>query len=63
MISTSIPSIKKDASTAEDAIKQYLKVPYAVKTIHGTGHYPMIEKPKEFNALLKETLNEISNGK
>ncbi|HEY6975306.1 MAG TPA: alpha/beta hydrolase [Chitinophagaceae bacterium] len=49
--------------TNEEAIKKYLTTPYSVKTIHGTGHYPMIEKPDEFNELLKETLDEISKGK
>jgi hypothetical protein len=29
----------------------------------GTGHYPMIEKPSEFNALLQQTLDDIAKGK
>ncbi|MBN8789263.1 MAG: alpha/beta hydrolase [Terrimonas sp.] len=46
--------------TDEEAIKKYLKTSYTVKTIHGTGHYPMIEKPAEFNRLLEATLNQVS---
>jgi hypothetical protein len=31
--------------------------------IHGTGHYPMIEKPAEFNDLLLMTVEDIVKGK
>lgn len=47
----------------QDSLAKYSKAGYGVKTIHGTGHYPMIEKPEEFNRLLNETLNEIAAGK
>jgi len=49
--------------TMQDSLAKYCKSGYAVKTIHGTGHYPMIEKPAEFNQLLDETIDEISKGK
>lgn len=49
--------------TAADSLAKYCGSGYSIKTIHGTGHYPMIEKPKEFNQLLGETLDEISKGK
>lgn len=29
------------------------------RTISATGHYPMIEKPTEFNSLLEKVLTEI----
>lgn len=32
---------------------------FTVKTMEDTGHFPMMEKPKEFNQLLDETLKEI----
>lgn len=38
-------------------------IPYELYTIHSTGHYPMIEKPKEFNALLEQVLNSIKRNK
>ncbi|MEP7317435.1 MAG: alpha/beta hydrolase [Panacibacter sp.] len=47
----------------EADVKKYCKAGLYVKTIHGTGHYPMIEKPREFNELLRQTLNEIAAGK
>jgi sigma-B regulation protein RsbQ len=49
--------------TNEDSLRQYCKAGYFIKTIHGTGHYPMIEKPDEFNKLLDETIADISKGK
>ena len=36
-------------------------VKYSVSQIDGTGHYPMIEKPGEFNKLLKQVLMDIEN--
>lgn len=47
----------------QDSLAKYSKAGYGIKTIQGTGHYPMIEKPEEFNKLLNETLNEIAAGK
>ncbi len=38
-------------------------IPYELHTIHATGHYPMVEKPKEFNALLEKAINSIKAGK
>jgi pimeloyl-ACP methyl ester carboxylesterase len=29
-------------------------------TIEGVGHYPMLEKPDEFNRLLREALKEFA---
>lgn len=34
-------------------------LPYEVLEIHATGHYPMIEKPAEFDSLLDKALNKI----
>ncbi|MEP6847021.1 MAG: alpha/beta hydrolase [Panacibacter sp.] len=47
----------------QDSLAKYSNAGFGVKTLHGTGHYPMIEKPDEFNQLLTETLNEIAIGK
>ncbi|HEV3249609.1 MAG TPA: alpha/beta hydrolase [Puia sp.] len=44
----------------EETVKKYCKKGLFVKTIHGTGHYPMIEKPEIFNKLLEETIFDIS---
>jgi len=34
-------------------------IPYQVFYIHATGHFPMIEKPKEFNLLLGQIIAKI----
>ena len=47
----------------KDTLAKYCKAGFYVKTINGTGHYPMIERPAEFNALLQETIDDIGKGK
>jgi pimeloyl-ACP methyl ester carboxylesterase len=47
----------------KDTLAKYCKTGFYVKTINGTGHYPMIERPAEFNALLQETIDDIEKGK
>jgi pimeloyl-ACP methyl ester carboxylesterase len=44
--------------TAADVNKKYAD--YKAVTIEGVGHYPMLEKPAEFNEKLKETLKEFA---
>jgi pimeloyl-ACP methyl ester carboxylesterase len=46
----------------QDSLKKYCKSGFSIKTIHGTGHYPLIEQPDKFNQLLDGTLDEISKG-
>jgi pimeloyl-ACP methyl ester carboxylesterase len=36
-------------------------IPYEVFYIHETGHFPMIEKPREFNLLLEQVMAKIKN--
>ncbi len=46
--------------TPTDTIGFYTKhIPYQIKYIHATGHFPMIEKPREFNIALAQILSEI----
>ena len=35
-------------------------ISFEVIEMHATGHYPMIEKPEEFNTLLKQTISKIA---
>ncbi|MFA6083175.1 alpha/beta fold hydrolase [Mucilaginibacter sp.] len=35
------------------------KIPYRLLEIHATGHFPMIEKPQEFNTLLDKAMADI----
>jgi len=36
---------------------------YKIFTLHGTGHFPMIESPVEFNSLLAKAVLLISGHK
>ena len=51
------------APVNKPVMEKYCKAGFKEKVIRGTGHYPMIEKPEEFNQLLTETFNEIAEGK
>ncbi|HEX6845710.1 MAG TPA: alpha/beta hydrolase [Chitinophagaceae bacterium] len=52
--------INSDAdSTQIDSLKRYCKASAEVVYVHGTGHYPMIEKPAEFNAALEKVVGMI----
>ena len=45
--------VNSDSDTTHiDSLKKYCKASAVVVYVHGTGHYPMIEKPAEFNAAL-----------
>ena len=45
--------------TNEAGLKNHCKTGFQVETIAATGHYPMIEKPAEFNLLLEKVLTEM----
>ena len=47
--------------TAEEVNKKYAD--YRAVTIADVGHYPMLEKPEEFNRKLREVLKELAAGK
>jgi pimeloyl-ACP methyl ester carboxylesterase len=51
------------APVNKPVMERYCKAGFKEKVIRGTGHYPMIEKPEEFNLLLAETFDEIAQGK
>ena len=52
--------INSDAdSTQIDSLKKYCKASAEVFYVPGTGHYPMIEKPAEFNATLEKVITMI----
>jgi pimeloyl-ACP methyl ester carboxylesterase len=42
--------------TNESGLKNHCKNSFQVETISATGHYPMIEKPTEFNLILEKVL-------
>ena len=45
--------------TNNDGLKNHCKSGFQVETISATGHYPMIEKPTEFNLILDKVLTAI----
>ena len=45
--------------TQIDSLKKYCKASAEVVYIKGTGHYPMIEKPADFNAALEKVISMI----
>jgi len=45
--------------TNETGLKNHCKNGFQVETISATGHYPMIEKPVEFNLILEKVLTEM----
>jgi len=45
--------------TNETGLKNHCKNNFKVETISATGHYPMIEKPTEFNLILEKVLTEM----
>jgi pimeloyl-ACP methyl ester carboxylesterase len=51
--------INSDASPTNTNGLDATGIAYEVVDINATGHYPMIEKPEEFNQLLKQTLEKI----
>lgn len=53
--------INSDATPMAVAGLDETGVSYEVADIHDTGHYPMIEKPEEFNQLLRQILKKIGS--
>jgi len=52
--------VNSDGDTTHiDSLKKYCKASAEVVYVHGTGHYPMIEKPAEFNAALEKVFAMI----
>jgi pimeloyl-ACP methyl ester carboxylesterase len=47
------------APTEIDSLKKYCKASAEVLNIKGTGHYPMIERPAEFNSALEKMIRRI----
>ena len=49
--------------TNEEALKKYAGGGYEIVFIHGTCHFPMIEKPEEFNRSMQNVIEklEVSN--
>jgi|GEM_PF-594919 len=46
--------------TDTESLQKYCKNGFELLTVHGTGHYPMIEKPEEFNMLIKGIIDNVT---
>jgi len=53
--------INSDATPTNVEGLNATNVKYNIEYIHATGHYPMIEKPQEFNKILKSVLLKIED--
>ncbi|MDN5201789.1 alpha/beta hydrolase [Fulvivirgaceae bacterium BMA10] len=49
----------KELPTDTMALAKHCKKGYGIKLIDSVGHYPMVEKPDEFNQALREILSEM----
>jgi sigma-B regulation protein RsbQ len=47
----------------EASLKKYIRAGYEIRYIKQSGHYPMIEKPVEFNSVLKEVFLKFPEQK
>lgn len=55
--------VNSDATpTDEGALTRYCRAGHEVIPVHATGHYPMIEKPEEFNTQLQLAIHKIIHG-
>lgn len=51
--------INSDATPTDVSGLKAQGIPFKLLNIHRTGHFPMIEKPQQFNLLLDSALNQI----
>jgi pimeloyl-ACP methyl ester carboxylesterase len=49
--------------TKLDSLNKYCKMGCELMAVHGTGHYPMIEKPEEFSMALDKVLAGINRNR
>lgn len=47
--------------TKLDSLNKYCRFGAELLPVHATGHYPMLEKPAEFNVALEKVIEKISN--
>ena len=55
--------INSDYTPTDTAAFLKNNIEYHLLTMHGTGHFPMIEKPAEFNLLLEQAISMILSGR
>ncbi|WP_312393927.1 hypothetical protein [Chryseobacterium sp.] len=60
-ITIPVRAINSDANTTSITNNQKYFKDFSCKIIQGTGYYPMLEKPEDFNLLLEEVLQEFKS--
>jgi len=58
-VKTKLYLINSDVEPTDTTHLAANKIPFKLLYIHATGHFPMIEKPQEFNALLEKAIADI----
>lgn len=53
--------INSDVNPTNTSGLKAKKIPYQLYYIHATGHFPMVEKPNEFNLLLQKVINQFKS--
>ena len=54
--------INSDFKPTDTLAFQKSNIKYCLMEIGGTGHYPMLEKPNNFNLLLQKTIDKIEQN-
>lgn len=54
--------INTDVTPTDTAGFKANKIPYEIYYVHATGHFPMVEKPAEFNTQLAKVIGRIGTG-
>lgn len=53
--------INSDVNPTNTSGLKAKKIPFKLYYIHATGHFPMVEKPKEFNLLLQKAVHHLKS--
>jgi pimeloyl-ACP methyl ester carboxylesterase len=51
--------VNSDVNPTDTTAFKSNHIPYNILYVHGTGHYPMIEQPAEFNARLQDLITKM----
>jgi len=62
-VKTKLYLINSDVEPTDTTHLAANKIPFKLLYIHATGHFPMIEKPQKFNALLEKAIADIKTLK
>jgi len=55
--------VNSDYMPTDTANLKKNNIPFMVTYVHATGHFPMVEKPQDFNACLEKVIADIKMTK